>query len=542
MITKPRILAAAMVLAGTAATVHAQAEITPAAGAVTASTSDTNVPGNVVDNNLGTRWSGNGDGAWLQLDLGTVRSIGSVGVAVHSGNSRQNHFDLQVSSGGGAWTTVWSGSSSGTTTLEEPYDFTDVDARWVRYLGHGSTATTFNSVSEISVFEGTGVPPTPTPTPVVATPTPTPVVTSTPTPTPTPPSTEVEITPAGSAVTASTNDGNLPANTVDNNLGTRWSANGDGQWIKYDLGSVRTLSSARIAFYSGDQRQTRFDIQVSTDDSTWTNALTGALSSGTQTTEQAFDFPDQTARWVRYLGHGNTVNLWNSVTEVSLFGVGGIGPTPTPAPTATPTPTSVTPTATPTATPGSPTSGWTQNSFTYAVHKPYNLAVSARFNYSAGIWTTFVYNTDQPHTETSGTMPRTELRWNNNYTSGNHMWDGDVYLVAGTNGTSIQQVFGAQGRATASMVFAYSASGGSLRRYDATSEVLATGIYETWINLKSAHDANANVIRLYINNSLVRTDADHGDNTHYFKNGVYGQTGASFRMESRFRNLKYWRK
>ena len=32
-------------------------EITPGAAAVSASTSDTNLPGNAVDNDLGTRWS-----------------------------------------------------------------------------------------------------------------------------------------------------------------------------------------------------------------------------------------------------------------------------------------------------------------------------------------------------------------------------------------------------------------------------------------------------------------------------------------------------
>jgi hypothetical protein len=352
---------------------------------------------------------------------------------------------------------------------------------------------------------------------------------------------QTEVTPGASGVTASTHDGNVPGNTVDNSLSTRWSANGDGQWIKYDLGSVQTVAHVTIAFFNGNQRQTRFDLQVSTDNTAWTNVLTGALSNGTQTTKQTFDFPDRAARWVRYVGHGNTVNLWNSPTEVSIFAAGAVTPTPTPGSTATPTP-SATPTPRPTPTPGSPTSGWTQNSWTYAIHKPYDLSVSARFNYSAGVWTTWVYRTDKPHTSTSGTMPRTELRWNNDYTSGQHMWDGDVFLVTGTNGASIAQVFGAATRSTASMVFAYSTSGGSLRRYDATTEILATGIYETWTNLKMAHDANANIIRLYINNTLIRTDPDHGDNTHYFKNGVYGQTGASTRMECRFRNLKYWRR
>ena len=39
-----------------------------------------------------------------------------------------------------------------------------------------------------------------------------------------------------SAVTASGNDGNVPSNVIDNNLNTRWSSNGIGQWIRADLG------------------------------------------------------------------------------------------------------------------------------------------------------------------------------------------------------------------------------------------------------------------------------------------------------------------
>jgi len=170
----------------------------------------------------------------------------------------------------------------------------------------------------------------------------------------------VEVTPGSGAVTASANDGNLPGNTVDNNLSTRWSANGDGQWIKFDLGTARTVTRVRLAVYSGNVRQARFDLQTSTDNVSWFNVITGGLSSGTTTAEQNFDFTDRSARYVRYLGHGNTVNAWNSLSEVSIFATSGpTGPTPTPTstpvgPTPTPTPTPTNPptaTATPTATP-----------------------------------------------------------------------------------------------------------------------------------------------------------------------------------------------
>src|SRR5437762_10977808 len=40
------------------------------------------------------------------------------------------------------------------------------------------------------------------------------------------------------SVVVSANDGNLPQNTLDNSLATRWSAQGDGQWIRYDLGAI----------------------------------------------------------------------------------------------------------------------------------------------------------------------------------------------------------------------------------------------------------------------------------------------------------------
>jgi len=362
-------------------------EATPAGAAVTASTHDGNLPANTVDNNLATRWSGNGDGAWIQYDLGGTRNIALARIAAYNGNSRQNRFDLQVSSDAATWTNVvTSGLTSGTTTAEETFDFPDVLGRYVRYVGHGSTAGTFNSVTEVSLFvaSSTGGTPTPTPiptltptpsatpTPTAPTSTPTPTPTSTPTPTatstptptltatptdvppvtptPTPTPLDVEVTPGAGGVTASTNDGNLPANTVDNNLATRWSGNGDGAWIQYDLGAPMVVSRVRIAAYNGNARQNRFDLQTSLNGTTWSPALTAGSTSGTTTQEESFDIPDVSARYVRYVGHGSTAGTFNSVTEVSLFSTTG-----PPLPTPTPSPTPVTPTPTPTATSATPT-------------------------------------------------------------------------------------------------------------------------------------------------------------------------------------------
>ena len=224
-----------------------------------------------------------------------------------------------------------------------------------------------------------GPTPTPSPTPVGPTPTPTntPVPPRvTPTPTATPSGSDVEITPAGSAVTASTNDGNVPANTVDSNLTTRWSGNGDGAWIRYDLGTAQTVSYVKIAVYNGNSRQNRFDLQLSSDNVSWTNAITGGLTSGTTTALQTHDFADATARYVRYLGHGSTVNTFNSLTEVEIW-----RSICTSCPTPTPTPTPIVLTPTPTATPGGGAPTCTLNNRTAA---PVNASVSFSPGSTAG--------------------------------------------------------------------------------------------------------------------------------------------------------------
>jgi hypothetical protein len=302
-------------------------EITPGASAVTASTHDGNVPGNTVDNNLTTRWSANGEGQWLRLDLGSARSVAYVKVGVYSGNVRRSRFDLQLSADGTAWTTVFSGESSGTTTQEQMFDFPDASARYVRYLGHGNSVNAWNSVAEVSVFAPTGSG-TPSPSPTIQppprpTPTVTPTATTVPTATPTPSASYVEVTPGAAAVTASASDGNVPANAVDNNLMTRWSASGDGQWLRFDLGASRTVGYVKVGVYSGNTRRSRFDLQLSADGSTWSTVWSGE-SSGTTTQEETLDFPDADGRYVRYLGHGNsdpTKSAWNSISEVSIFAV-----------------------------------------------------------------------------------------------------------------------------------------------------------------------------------------------------------------------------
>jgi hypothetical protein len=122
------------------------------------------------------------------------------------------------------------------------------------------------------------------------------------------------------AVTASTwQEPNVPANTRDANLSTRWAASGDGQWLRYDLGTPRQVSQVAIAWYQGDRRQSAFTLEVSTNGTQWTTVYSDN-SSGTTLELEPYSVTPMTAQYVRIVGHGNTANLWNSVTEVEIWG------------------------------------------------------------------------------------------------------------------------------------------------------------------------------------------------------------------------------
>lgn len=191
-----------------------------------------------------------------------------------------------------------------------------------------------------------------------------------------------------------------------------------------------------------------------------------------------------------------------------------------------------------------PTDGWTRRDFRFGIHKPYDIPVGQRYRFDAATntHTMIVFNDDKPFKQGSGTDPRTEMRWQEEYTSGEHMFDSDVFIVPGADGSSIMQILRRLrpngGPATAIMLVAN--SDGTVRRYfSKNGSVIKTNAYNNWWNLKVAHNADNGQIRVFVNNSLVGTFQDRGKATHHFKNGAYG---VSARSEVRFRNMRYWRR
>jgi Predicted unsaturated glucuronyl hydrolase involved in regulation of bacterial surface properties, and related proteins len=122
------------------------------------------------------------------------------------------------------------------------------------------------------------------------------------------------------AVTASgyqSGTSNTPDKTLDFDFNTRWSCDGKGQWIMYDLGNTKLVTSVDIALYSGNTRVSYFTISLSTDSINFTDVYSGQ-SSGTSTALENFDFTGQIARYVKITGYGNSQSTWNSYTEVRI--------------------------------------------------------------------------------------------------------------------------------------------------------------------------------------------------------------------------------
>ncbi len=273
---------------------------------VTASSHDGNVPENTLDQSMGTRWSAVGDGEWIMYNLGKTEVIDFLEIAFYKGDSRVQYFEVHLSKDNLNWQKVYSGQSSGKTLDFQKFDFPNAEAQYVKVVGRKNSVNSWNSLTEVKInyagTSGTNTSPSTTNTSLSG------INSTTISPDPTP---EV-IT-----VTASKHDGNVPENTLDGDLNTRWSALGDGEWILYDLGGIRIVDQVKVAFHKGDSRIQYFEIQVSKDLLEWQTVYSGQ-SNGATLDEQTFDFPNTEARYVKVIGHKNTANDWNSLTEVKV--------------------------------------------------------------------------------------------------------------------------------------------------------------------------------------------------------------------------------
>lgn len=113
---------------------------------------------------------------------------------------------------------------------------------------------------------------------------------------------------------------NAPSNLIDNNLETKWAAQGD-QWAIFDLGEEKSIDTVGISWYSPTSRISPFEVEVSDDGVEWKQVYKGK-SKGVETDIETYGFKAASGRFVRLNvhGYGNPPTGWNSIMEVCIYG------------------------------------------------------------------------------------------------------------------------------------------------------------------------------------------------------------------------------
>ena len=238
-----------------------------------------------VDGNTGTRWSsGFSDPQWLEVDLGSAQSICSVSLDWE--NAYATAFQIQTSTDGTNWTTIYSTTSGtgGTQTLN-----VTGSGRYIRMYGTARATQYGYSLWEFDVYGpsggGTGS---------------------------TCGTTNAALNKTATA--SSLESAAFPASAAtDGNLGTRWSSGfSDPQWLEVDLGSTQSICQVVLDWETA--YATAFQIQTSTDGSTWTTVYSTTSGTGGDQTLNVTG----TGRYIRMYGTARATQYGYSLWE---FGV-----------------------------------------------------------------------------------------------------------------------------------------------------------------------------------------------------------------------------
>ena len=128
--------------------------------AVTASGSESpNIPSNAIDNNIATRWSNQGVGSWIQLDLGSQKTVRSVDISWPRGNERQYSFNIALSNDVPPSPRFSQVRAAAQLLRAENYRFADTQGRYVKITVNGNNLNDWANISELDIFGPTDTTP-----------------------------------------------------------------------------------------------------------------------------------------------------------------------------------------------------------------------------------------------------------------------------------------------------------------------------------------------------------------------------------------------
>jgi hypothetical protein len=136
---------------------------------------------------------------------------------------------------------------------------------------------------------------------------------------------------------------------------------------------------------------------------------------------------------------------------------------------------------------------------------------------------------------------RSEIRLQNDYSSGIWQFEGYVRFDAPLHDESLFQIFGNTGpAATFLMMRGYRDNGGEIRVMSG-SHTIATGIYGEEVRINVIHESNVSA-KFYVNGEFIY-EKPHNDPgvTNYWKYGVYGTTSGNVPAVVEWRQVRTFR-
>jgi uncharacterized repeat protein (TIGR02059 family) len=114
-------------------------------------------PYNIIDGNVGTMWSANGDNQWLIIELKQSFSVQHVKLAFQPGQRRESYFEILGSTDKVNWEPILTKTAScffsgDLQVFEFPPSKTGREFNYVKLVGRCNSTDTWNYISELKIF------------------------------------------------------------------------------------------------------------------------------------------------------------------------------------------------------------------------------------------------------------------------------------------------------------------------------------------------------------------------------------------------------
>src|SRR5580700_3359631 len=188
--------------------------------------------------------------------------------------------------------------------------------------------------------------------------------------------------------------------------------------------------------------------------------------------------------------------------------------------------------------------GWKPQTINFKIQSPTNAPQSARYFFTNNIFHCLVFSNDGAFSIGNTTSPRTEQRFDPDYTNGEIQYQSTMMAPSNENSYCVFQIHTGDAQSptfgsTTFMAFWFTNNNGSVHDYSGTT--LATNLGNKWFQLNVDHNMVTETIRVWINQQLVWTQQDNGAGDFYFKDGVYEQDhGPTLQMDTYITNILMW--